>query len=53
MITKENAMRVLDLTETTFTMKELKQQYRMYALMYHPDFKKLKTHMISCVPIVF
>jgi molecular chaperone DnaJ len=31
------AMQVLDLTEPSFTMKELKQQYRMYALMYHPD----------------
>ena len=34
---KEDAMRVLELTDSVFTMKELKQQYRMFALIYHPD----------------
>ena len=31
------AKEILEITDTIFTLKELKQQYRMYALMYHPD----------------
>jgi hypothetical protein len=33
----KEAREILGITDTVFTLKELKQQYRMYALMYHPD----------------
>ena len=33
----ENAFNLLGLTDRTFTLMELKQQYRMNALRYHPD----------------
>jgi len=33
----ENALNLLELRDRTFTLTELKQQYRMNALRYHPD----------------
>lgn len=37
MLDKDKAVRILQLNETGFTLKELKKQYRMNALKYHPD----------------
>ena len=33
----KEARKILGITDTVFTLKELKQNYRMYALIYHPD----------------
>jgi hypothetical protein len=33
----EEAREILKITDTVFTLKELKQAHRTYALMYHPD----------------
>ena len=33
----EEARRLLEITDTFFTLKELKKTYRTFALMYHPD----------------
>ena len=33
----EEAREILGITDTIFTLKELKQSHRTYALMYHPD----------------
>jgi len=33
----EEARKILGITDTVFTLKELKQSHRTYALMYHPD----------------
>lgn len=33
----QEAREILGIQDTVFTLKELKQNYRMYALMYHPD----------------
>jgi len=37
MLDKWKAVQILQLNETDFTLKELKKQYRMNALKYHPD----------------
>ena len=37
MLDKWKAVQILQLSETGFTLKELKKQYHMNALKYHPD----------------
>ena len=34
---KENALKILGIIHHDYDQTELKQQYRLYALMYHPD----------------
>jgi curved DNA-binding protein CbpA len=37
MLNKWKAIQILQLSESGFTLKELKKQYRINALKYHPD----------------